>query len=224
MAEIKALFYLHMASDADNCSWLIFLDYSLYETGARDDEESITETLCILLGLADATATAVHALYALGGELGRALCAANALGHEDEPHGVRHLQELFIVDIIAKPHTHIIHYAIIGAKDPEEGRYHILKENNAQKHVPGSEEIACLEGIENEHGYYYGHYQDQCGQKHHGFSYEVKQLGYVLRKHDSSLENPNAYKSVAYDLLPAGRRKFFIPAKCEHLHLRLYEI
>jgi hypothetical protein len=224
MAEIKALFYLHMASNSNDCPRLIFLDYPLYETGAGNDEESIAQALCILLGLADATATAAHALYALRSELGWTLCAANALGHKDEAHGVWHLQKFLIVDIIAQPHTHVFNYGIIGTKDPEERRYHILKEHNAQKHVPGSEEIARLEGIENEHGYYYGQYQDQYGQEYYGFSYKVKQLVYVLRKHDSNPENPNAYKSVAYNLLPAGRRKFFIPAKSEHLHLRLYEI
>ena len=89
-----------MAADADNISRPVFLDYSLYEAGAGHDEEPVAKALCIFLGLADAAAPAVDALYALRRELGRTLCAANALGHEDESHSTWSLQEFLVVNVI----------------------------------------------------------------------------------------------------------------------------
>ena len=110
----------------------IFFDYSLYEAGARNYEELVSHAFCILLGLANIAAPTVHALYSFRSEFGRALCAANTLGHEDEPLLRRSLKELLMVDVISKAHAHIIYHGIIDSADPKEVFYDAFEKNDAE--------------------------------------------------------------------------------------------
>lgn len=119
MAEIQALFYLHRTADADDSPWTIFFYDSLYEARAGNYEEPVAEAFGIFLGLTDIAAPAIDALYALWGELGRTLCAAYALRHEDKPLLSGGLDELTVIDVIAKAHANVIYYGVIRPSDPE---------------------------------------------------------------------------------------------------------
>jgi hypothetical protein len=163
-----------MAAHSYNGSRPVFLDDSLDEAGAGNDEESIAHNLSIILGLTNTALPAIHAFYALRSEFGRALCAANTLGHEDEAFLAGSFQKLLLVDVISEAYTDIVHHGIVHPGCPEESFYYALEENDAKEHSSCREEVARLKGVKDEQSHKNRENQNDDGHKDYGFAHEIE--------------------------------------------------